>query len=216
MGLVGCERDPDLRPALDDLHHPAQWSSATCFTTHFSAERLRTLLSGSGRPGKALAALELGCGTGLAGLYCASLGAVDHVTLSDCCPTVERLARGNIARNQLQGRASFARLDWRWVLEEHHPLPWPRGAFDLLLVCDGVYEAEGGGRCLPRIVEQLLAPGGVFLLTLPLRPNYQGEVALFDGEMGKLIDMRLEEEQSLGASSSDLLDHRVSVYRRAA
>ena len=144
-GMAETDGPRTCAPALARPPH-TQWSSATCFTTHFPAERIRALLCGRGRPGKASKALELGCGTGLAGLYCASLdGVVDHVTLSDFCPTVERLARGNIARNQLQERASFVRLDWRWVLEEH-PLPWPRGTFDLLLACDVAYELEGGGR----------------------------------------------------------------------
>ncbi len=163
-------------------------------------------------------ALELGCGTGLAGLYCAGLeGVVGHVYLSDYCPTVERLAQANITRNALQDRASFVHLDWGWV-KDGTPLPWARGSMDLILACD---EEEDGGRCLPRVVEALLAPGGVFLLVVPLRPNYRQELGLFDaGMMRNLgqVGIVQEGEECVVSDASDAvggdLDHRISIYRR--
>lgn len=54
--------------------------------------------------------LELGCGTGAAGLGCAALGAAT-VWLTDVDDGALELTRGNVARNQLEGTTEVRRLD---------------------------------------------------------------------------------------------------------
>ncbi|MFW5731004.1 MAG: class I SAM-dependent methyltransferase [Desulfonatronovibrionaceae bacterium] len=55
--------------------------------------------------------LELGCGTGLAGLVAASLGL--RVTLTDSSPEALLMARINILKNRLENRAEIRLLDFR-------------------------------------------------------------------------------------------------------
>jgi 2-polyprenyl-3-methyl-5-hydroxy-6-metoxy-1,4-benzoquinol methylase len=61
--------------------------------------------------------LELGSGTGLAGLVCAKMGA-NQVVMTDYHPVVIENANINIKLNNLQDNAVCVNLDWRWSLGE--------------------------------------------------------------------------------------------------
>lgn len=61
--------------------------------------------------------LELGSGTGLAGLVCAKMGA-RQVVMTDYHPVVIENANINIGLNNLQENAICVNLDWRWSFDE--------------------------------------------------------------------------------------------------
>jgi len=102
-------------------------------------------------------AIELGAGVGLCGVSAARAGA--EVLITDYEAAALDCAQVNAALNQV--RVSTAQLDWR------EP-GWP-GDFDLVLAADVLYEKRNVAPLAERIPE-LLAPGGVALITDPGRP----------------------------------------------
>ena len=100
-----------------------------------------------------LRALEVGCGLGLPGI--AALSAGLRVTFSDYDSTALRFASDNARAN---GFTDFdtLRMDWRYP---------PEGVqFPVILASDLIYELRNVAP-LVGLVEKLLAPGGVCLLT---------------------------------------------------
>ncbi len=114
------------------------------------------LLEGASLEG--MEVLELGCGSGLAGLAAGMRGAT--LTLSDVIPGAVELATGNLQRNGLEGEGLL--LDW------HEP-PTDR-QWDLLLAADVLYD-ERHFSALMNCFQQLLRPGGRVLLSEPGRPQ---------------------------------------------
>jgi predicted nicotinamide N-methyase len=101
-------------------------------------------------------AVEIGCGLGLAGLAALAVGLA--VTFTDYSPAALELAEYNARRN------GFDRFDTRLV-DWSNP---PHERFDVVLGADVLYEP----RCLPdvlRVLDAMLAPGGVALLSDPDR-----------------------------------------------
>ena len=103
-------------------------------------------------------ALELGCGPGLAGVAAGAAGVETIVT--DIESTALDMARHNWKTN-LQREPEVLRLDWR---EPPSTLQVP-----YLIAADVAYEERFFGP-LVSCAEQLLAPGGIWLLTEPGRP----------------------------------------------
>ncbi len=101
--------------------------------------------------------LELGCGTGLAGLVAASLGA--RVLQTDHGEEALALSTANATRNAVPGVA-WAMADWRnWNHNE---------VYDLIIGSDVVYDVELHNP-LMAILSRNLAPHGQVLLTDPGR-----------------------------------------------
>lgn len=91
--------------------------------------------------------LELGCGSGLAGL--AALAAGFEVTFSDYVPQAVELALENAARNGLPGARGLV-FDWREPPDQQFPL---------IVAADVTYDRTN----LPPLlttVERMLSPGG--------------------------------------------------------
>ncbi len=125
------------------------WPSAIAL-----AERLAS--PSSGLAGKRV--LELGAGIGLPGLAAQDGGA--QVTQTDHQPLPLALARLNARQNGVTGITQ--RLgDWR----DFPPLP----PFDLVVGSDILYERSLHG-ALYDLLPRLLVPGGLLLLSDPIRP----------------------------------------------
>ena len=103
--------------------------------------------------------LELGAGVGLPGLVAQSLGA--SVTQTDFQTAPRALARRNARRNGVSGIVSLAG-DWR----RFPPLP----PFDVVLGSDILYE-RALHPALLALLPAVTAPGGLLLLSDPLRPQ---------------------------------------------
>ena len=93
--------------------------------------------------------LEIGCGSGLAGL--AALARGYRVTFSDYVPLAVELALENARRNALDAKASGLVLDWR------EPPPLAAG---VIIAADVLYE-RAKNPILVNLLQRILAPGGV-------------------------------------------------------
>jgi len=104
--------------------------------------------------------LELGAGVGLPGLVAQSLGG--RVTQTDYQDDALALARRNARRNQITG-VRYRRADWR---------AWPDGGetYEVVLGSDVLYE-RSLHKPLAALLPRLLAPGGLIVLSDPLRPQ---------------------------------------------
>ena len=116
---------------------------------------------GSWEPGTA--ALEIGCGLGLAGL--AGLRAGLHVTFSDYDDAPLAFVKKSAEANGFEtSHYSTRRLDWRDL---------PAERFDVILGADVLYER----RLVPLVANLLgsmLSPGGVALIADPYRASAEG------------------------------------------
>jgi predicted nicotinamide N-methyase len=98
-------------------------------------------------------ALEVGCGLGLPGIAALSVGV--HVTFSDYDATALRFASDNARANGFEDFQTL-QMDWRYP---------PAGLrFPVLLGSDLIYEMRNVPP-LVALIQQMLEPGGVCLLT---------------------------------------------------
>lgn len=127
------------------------WSSALALATHMRV-----------RPGVAgMRVLELGCGTGLAGIAAAQAGA--RVVMTDYEDDALRFARANAAINLgavARDKVRAEHLDWR--------SPGAPGTFDIVLGADIVYD-RANFPFLLSLFRAVLAPEGVVLVADPDR-----------------------------------------------
>ncbi|XP_035264421.1 protein N-lysine methyltransferase METTL21A isoform X2 [Anguilla anguilla] len=116
--------------------------------------------------------IELGAGTGLAGIVAALLGA--RVTITDREPALE-LLRANVHDNvppEQQGAVAVSELTWGEGLERY-----PAGGYDVVLGADIVYLEETFPALL-RTLEHLSSDGTAVLLACRIR--YDRDVAFLD------------------------------------
>ncbi|KAJ3170336.1 hypothetical protein HDU88_008963 [Geranomyces variabilis] len=140
--------------------------------------------------------LELGSGTGLAGLVCARLirQSCSHITLTDFQPAVLTNLLHNTTTNDLTPSASVCKLDWTEGIL--HP-PWPASSnsnsvsdnsnvnpthqrFHTILASDCAYDTLHAAH-LPGIVDAYLArePDARAYFVLPERPRFEAELEAF-------------------------------------
>lgn len=118
--------------------------------------------------------LELGAGTGIAGLAAARQGA--DVLVTDL-PEMIPLLSSNIRANKLGARAQALPLRWGDAYDVDEALG--HGPFDMVIGSDILYAPERFDDLLETIVE-LTAPGAVVLLAYPRR--YTEDLFLADAE----------------------------------
>ena len=104
--------------------------------------------------------LELGCGTGVAGIAAARAGL--RVTACDYEADALSFARHNAALNGVSDMMTFRPLDWR--------TPDLNRRFDLIAGSDVTYERPDHDPILAFLL-QTLSPGGTFLLSDPDRSS---------------------------------------------
>lgn len=107
-------------------------------------------------------ALEVGCGLGLAGIAALSKGL--NVTFSDCDEAAVKFAVANAKRNGFRNFASLA-IDFQD--------PPTDCTFSVILGSDLMYE-ERLVEPLVNLIDRVLAPGGVALITDPDRQAAKG------------------------------------------
>ena len=132
------------------------WESGG-FLTHFLHAYLPRLRGRLER----LQVLELGCGVGLPGIYCALQGC--EVTLTDQ-QEVLGITRENVGANGLTGQVHVAELNWG------HPLPQcaQHGAYDLVIGADVLYRQEHLSALFQTLL-QVTHPGNEVLIAYKQR-----------------------------------------------
>jgi ETFB lysine methyltransferase len=137
--LDDLDESPSAPKELSDPYWAKLWPAA-----HHLAEAMFTA---DFPPGTEI--LEIGCGSGLAGL--AALARGYAVTFSDYVPMAVELALENAERNGLAASARGLVLDW------HEPPPMHVG---MLIAADVLYE-RAKNPVLVALLEKILAPGGI-------------------------------------------------------
>jgi len=122
--------------------------------------------------------LELGAGTGLAGLSACLVGGARRTVLSDCERLVLRLLKHNIELNQCEA-ATVRRLDWGSQVDIEEVLEEEEQGFDVLLASENTYCAEAI-RSFWRAAATLLRDNGTVLLAREIRMHTL-ESAILDG-----------------------------------
>ncbi len=113
--------------------------------------------------------LEVGCGLGLASLVAHRRGSI--VTASDCHPLASSFLAENVRLNDLPS-LPYRHGHWSASDEarERHPHPVVRGAFDLIIGSDVLYERDEDGH-LSRFIERHAQPAAEVLIVDPNRGN---------------------------------------------
>eukprot|EP00929_Paragymnodinium_shiwhaense_P113257 TRINITY_DN81515_c0_g1_i1.p1 TRINITY_DN81515_c0_g1~~TRINITY_DN81515_c0_g1_i1.p1 ORF type:complete len:478 (-),score=133.93 TRINITY_DN81515_c0_g1_i1:43-1476(-) len=122
--------------------------------------------------------VELGAGTGLAGLVAAALGAKE-VVMTDLTATLPLLRR-NVERNAAAAiRTPMSALELRWGASSG---PGAELAdFDVVLACEIVYQHDAETyEALVASIKKLLRPGGVVLVTYEFRSGLVEDLQFFD------------------------------------
>lgn len=174
----------------DDVH-------ATGFTTWSSAVHLsRRLLAapsayfpsssqsiGSATSRSPLRILELGSGTGLAGLASivalGSLSIPAHVVLSDYDDATLAALRRNLDINRTPAGVTHEVRKLAWERAGQNTFIQREGEFDLVLGADIVYEREHPA-LIHAVVERLLHARGVFHLLVPRRHTHTAELEMLE------------------------------------
>lgn len=113
--------------------------------------------------------LELGCGVGLPGIYCALKGC--EVTLTDQ-HEVLGVARENVDANGLTGKVQVSELKWG------HPLsPCTQGTYDLVIAADVLYREDHLSPLFQTLL-QLTHPGSEVLIAYKQR--IKSDAAFFE------------------------------------
>ncbi|KAI9015341.1 putative methyltransferase-domain-containing protein [Hyaloraphidium curvatum] len=160
----------------------ATWESAVLMARLIE----RAVIDVSGR-----VVLELGSGTGLAGLAALLAGNAASVLLTDHHPAVlanlHRAADANVPL-EVRGRIAVDKLDWRDPLAS----PAPPRSFTAVLAADCVFAAPHAA-LVPRAADLFLAhhppagPAPAFHAVVPLRPQFSAHVAAFEKNMAGLV-----------------------------
>lgn len=155
------------------------WTSAI-YLARYMAEHPQTLQAIDEWP---LRVLELGSGTGYAGIAIAKLlqdrNIRSIVTLSDYDDaTLERL-RANASANSLTNdadapvRSNVRKLDWSDLSGVQE------AEFDVVLTADTVYEPDHGPLLLG-VIRQVLHPNGAFHAVVPHRPTHRADIEAYE------------------------------------
>jgi predicted nicotinamide N-methyase len=166
---------------------------ATGFCTWSSGKLLASMLLAEpklyfGTPQNApIRILELGSGTGLAGIAaskaCELLQFEAEVHFTDYDESTLTTLQENVSANLAavpKHQHSVRKLDWRDYLDAARVTA--EEPFDIILGADIIYEREHG-RLVCSVVRKLLRNEGVFHLVIPLRYTHAADVTAFEEEL---------------------------------
>ncbi|TPX59217.1 hypothetical protein PhCBS80983_g02574 [Powellomyces hirtus] len=183
----------------------------------------RLLDSGSLPLNNASRVLELGSGTGLAGLVCARIGqeaaakrSTDfRITMTDYDSTVLSNLVHNAASNDLTTTVAVHKLDWTdGVMWDSHPTQ--QQEYPLIIASDCAYDISHA-RHIPRVVDSYLAkhtPHARFWCVLPVRNRFDGELEAFVKAMRASSQLVKVADQCRTIVYDDDVEYRVLCYRR--
>ncbi|KAJ3322779.1 hypothetical protein HDV06_002640 [Boothiomyces sp. JEL0866] len=129
--------------------------------------------------------LELGSGTGLAGLVCGRVGA-RYTVMSDYHPVVITNAVKNIESNGLTDKVCCLPLDWRWHLEgndQEDPV-FRNTDWKIIIAADCIFDMMHS-ELVPKVSKHYLSkdPCARFHVLLPHRIKFRKEIQQFQENM---------------------------------
>ncbi|KAJ3374376.1 Methyltransferase-like protein 21A [Allomyces arbusculus] len=127
--------------------------------------------------------LELGSGTGVAGLVAARFA--ENMTLTDGHVGVVKVLAENAASNAPHARV--AQFDWNWALNGDDRAAEFRGCADVVLAADVIYEPAAVAPFAAAVKAACANEGAEVVVVLPMRVRYAHEVHLFEEAMRWMI-----------------------------
>lgn len=114
--------------------------------------------------------LELGCGTGLSGIFCAKFGAIS-VEMTDYNEKVLETVRENLIRNDVTN-VTPKRMDWLELISNSDSNQGDSASYDTIIGSDIVYDPEHA-EIVPKVLDILLshAPHARVYIAIGPRPE---------------------------------------------
>lgn len=180
------------------LHEPALTGDSLGLKTWAASYLLAKRLSTISRPTNTDNIVELGAGTGLAGMAAACIWGAT-VRLSDLCSIVPNLAE-NIAMNEstisrMGGTAVSEIIEWE---DTSRPSEY-EGRCSVILLADTIYSEDHPDLVVGAIDRWLLRDkDSLVLVEVPLRSTYRREITKFRREMLKIGLEIVDEDEEIG------------------
>ena len=156
--------------------------------------------------------IELGCGTGLSGIFCAVFGA-KSVLMTDYNDTVLETVATNVERNRISHIVSTKRLDWLELIEQHHSNPSFTPSYDTIVGSDIVYDPDHA-EVVPRLLNVLLSHnvGARAYIAIGPRPEASRFMKIMSEEYG--FEVVTHEEPNYVDAEGKSFHHDMLVYKR--
>lgn len=151
--------------------------------------------------------LELGCGTGLAGIYAAKQTQLVKLYQTDYITTILLNTMKNIALNEV-GNAQVLKLNWNHPEIVNVPMKNQDSKvnlekFERIIASDVCYEFDSC-KVLAKTINFYLRTGGKCFIVLPKRKLFDKEIKEFENQM-RIQDLELLSRESVCLSDSFLL-----------
>jgi predicted nicotinamide N-methyase len=156
--------------------------------------------------------IELGCGTGLSGIFCAAFGA-KSVLMTDYNETVLQTVATNVERNRISGIVTTKRLDWLELIEQHASNSSLTPQYDTIIGSDIVYDPEHA-EVVPKLLNVLLSHNESARVYIAIGPR--PEAPRFMKIMLEEYDFEvvIHEEPNYLDAEGKTFHHDVLVYKR--
>lgn len=173
------------------------WNAAIVLVEYFGSQPLETFA------GKDV--LELGCGTGLSGIFCAKFGA-RSVLMTDYNDKVLETVSDNASRNGLTN-INVRRLDWLHMDNESE-------RYDTIIGSDIVYDPDHAF-IVPAVLDRLLSfdENARAYICIGPRPEAPRFMNIMANEYG--FEIVVHKEDFFVDAESNSFHHDILVYRRS-
>ena len=163
--------------------------------------------------------LELGCGTGLSGIFCAKFGA-ESVLMTDFNETVLQTVAQNADRNALPN-VTIKRLDWLDLLKEKDDTDrdesierdFSEHSFETIIGSDIVYDPDHAD-IVPKVVDRLLALNEHARAYICVGPRPEASKFMENMEFRYGFEAETHQETFFIDSKGDSFHHDLLVYKR--
>ncbi|KAJ3187172.1 hypothetical protein HDU85_007210 [Gaertneriomyces sp. JEL0708] len=210
-----------------DISEPSYGECDIGFQTWGAGVVLSKLLAANEIPLTASRILELGSGTGLAGIVAARIGRSLYpkfeIVLTDYHPNVLSNLRRNVHANNVDACTLVGMLDWTiGTLEledtgaqpDTDSLTSAKEPFEQIIASDFNYEPSHA-HLIPAVVARYLSQAGNsrFWSVLPVRPRFKAELDAFYVEMNHRGFVRSYNRRITDDVSGDQVDYLVDAWR---
>jgi len=151
--------------------------------------------------------LELGCGTGLAGILASKLGA-KSILLTDYHPKVIENAQHNVNLNNCDHNTNVLAFDWTLVDQ----IDLDNKQFECIMAADVVYDSYHS-EFIPKIINKFLKKmkGAIVYVVLP-GPAFRNGIEKFEENM-KFIGLLMDKEEIVYDWDGSEVEHNFYKFR---
>ena len=167
--------------------------------------------------------LEIGCGTGLAGMYCAAACSPKRMVFTDHIDDLLRNVHHNLSENAHcfpQVESSVCKLDWnkprqmrpmseQGTYEQEDITPQEK-TFQRIIAADICYDVPSTILAVDTIHEWI-APSAVVYVVLPVRKGFDKELETFERCMREKQVLKLDTREVISRQSFSEINHSVAL-----